>query len=148
MRLDWVIPCTAVVFHENGGVTIEGAGFDCLQVDALPQRITLTVLLRVAGLPDDFTEDASRTIEVYMTGPGMENLAALDFEVSAGEPGPDSKPGWELWQFVPLAIAVTVQREGAHMIDVYLATDRPERLVDPSRRRSIPLQIELGQISN
>lgn len=141
MRLDWVIPCTAVVFRDDSGVDIEGAGFDGLLVEALPQRVDLTLLLRVAGLPDDFAEEAPRGIEVYVTGPGLENLAALDFEIPPGEPGPEAEPGWECWQFVPLAIGVTVQREGAHMIDLYIAADTPAKRIDDKRRRSIPLRI-------
>ncbi len=148
MRLDWVIPCTAVDFRDDGGADIEGAGFDAIVVETLPQRVDLTLLLRMAGLPDDFTEGAPRGIEVYVTGPGLESLAALDFEVPTGEPGPESEPGWESWLFVPLAIGVTIQREGAHMIDLYLASDgRPDRRIDDKRRRSIPLRILQGEIS-
>ena len=145
MRLEWVIPCTEVHFPAGEEpITIHGAGFDHINVPALPQRIDFTVLLRVAGLPFDFTEDAPRTIEVYLTGPGLDHLAALDMEVPPGEPGPDHVEGWEVWTFVPVAIGFTAQQAGPHMLDIYLATDRPERLVDPSRRRSLHFMVALA----
>ena len=141
MRLDWVIPCTGVEFRDEG-TTIQGAGINCVRVRALPVEIQFTVLLRVVGLTEDFIEEAPRGVEVYLTGPGLDHLAALEFEVPTGE-APDGYEGWEIWTLMPVAIKFTAAQLGHHMLDVYLATDRPKHLVDPGRRRSLPLTILL-----
>ncbi|MGH3036485.1 MAG: hypothetical protein ACRDMU_04820 [Gaiellaceae bacterium] len=99
---------------------IRGAGVNEVVVSSLPTRINITVLLKAVGLPTDFLESAPRNVEVYLLGPGMEAVDSLNFDIPHGEPGEGYEEGWEIWQFVPVALRFTVTQPGHHMIDIYL----------------------------
>lgn len=121
MRIDWAIPCGSVHIDEDGRVSaIRDPGFDTLWVDPFPSEVQFIVVLRIAGLPDDFNEEADRTVEAYLLGPGMDPLVSIEFELPAGEPGPDYMEGWELTAMVPLVIQFTPNAEGTHSLDLYL----------------------------
>lgn len=121
MRIDWAIPCGSVQVEDDGEVSaIHGPGFDTLWVDPFPSEVEFIVLLRIAGLPQDFIEEADRGVEAYLLGPGMDPLVSIDFELPAGEPGPDYMEGWELNAMVPLVIQFTPHAEGTHSLDLYV----------------------------
>jgi hypothetical protein len=121
MRIDWAIPCGGVQIEDDGRVSaINDPGFDTLWVEPFPSEVQFIVLLRIAGLPDDFKEGADRAVEAYLTGPEMDPLISIDFEFPAGEPGPDYMEGWELTRMVPLVIQFTPHAEGTHSLDLYV----------------------------
>jgi hypothetical protein len=121
MRLDWAIPCGSVTIDDNGNVTeTEYLDFDTLEVEAFPSEAEIVVLIRAAGLPEDFLEDADRNVEAHLIGPGMEPLLSIDFELPSLEPGPGYREGWELNAKIPLVLQFTVRAEGTHELDLYI----------------------------
>ncbi len=138
MRLDWAIPCASAQIEDDGRVSsIQDFGFDTLWVDPFPSEVEFIALIRAAGLPEDFAEEADRTVEVYLLGPGMESLVNIEFELPSGEPGEDHPEGWELNAVIPVLIQFTPRGEGTHMLEFYVHSR-----VQPC---SIPLQIRAGQ---
>jgi hypothetical protein len=127
----WAIPCTHVTL-QDGIAAIEGGCFDLLGAPSLPAPIEFIAFARVLGMPEEFTEEADRDVEVYLTGPGMEPLVSLQFEVPTSEPGPDHAEGWEMNAMIPIVIQFTAQAEGAHMIDFYV-NGRVQRCPIPFR---------------
>ncbi len=80
-------------------------------------------------------------MEVHLTGPGMETLVNLDFDLPTGEPDADHPEGWEVNAVVPIVLQFTPENEGAYMIFERQApalsggvpgTGRRTRLVRPS----------------
>jgi hypothetical protein len=137
LRLDWAIPCAQAHLGEDGRVTaIEDFGFDTLWVDPFPSGVQFIALIRAAGLPEDFGDDADRTVEAYLLGPGMDSLLSIEFELPSGEPGPDFMEGWEMTTMVPVLIQFTPRAEGTHSLDFYV-----HARVQPC---SIPFQIRAG----
>jgi hypothetical protein len=121
MRLEWAIPCGSVRIEDDGRVSaIEDFGFDTIIVDPFPSTIELIVLIRAVGLPDDFAEDADRTVDAFLLGPGMDPLLSLEFEIRSGEPRPGYLEGWEMNAVIPLFIEFTPRAEGTHSLDLYL----------------------------
>jgi hypothetical protein len=138
MRLDWAIPCASARIEESGRVSaIEDFGFDTLWVDPFPSEVQFIVVIRAAGLPSDFLDEANRTIETHLLGPGMDALVSIDFELPTAVPGPGYMEGWELNVMVPLVIQFTPRAEGTHMLELYV-----RGRVQPC---SIPLQIRAGR---
>jgi hypothetical protein len=119
MRFEWAIPCMRVNLTD-GIAGVEGACFDVIEAPSLPMPVEFIAFVRVLGLPEEFAEEADRSVEVYLTGPGMEPLISLQFEVATGEPGPEHPAGWEMNAMIPIVIQFTAQAEGAHMIDFYV----------------------------
>jgi len=138
MRIDWAIPCANARIEDDGRVSaIEEFGFDTWYVDPWPSEVEFIVLLRAAGLPEDFAEDADRGIEVYLLGPGMDSLLSIEFELPSGEPGPNHMQGWELNAVIPVLIQFTPRAEGTHMLEFYV-----HGRVQPT---SLPLWIRAGE---
>jgi hypothetical protein len=134
MRFEWAIPCLAVNI-ENGVITrMENANWDEIGVPALPAAIEFIALVRTLGQPDEFLEDAPRAAEANLTGPGMEGLVNLQFELPAGDLNPNLQPGWEVNGLVPIVVQFTAQAEGAHMLDLYL---------NSRYQRSIPFRVRI-----
>src|SRR5438552_3711779 len=137
MRLDWAIPCSNARIEDDGRVSaIEDFGFDTLFVDPFPTQIQFIVLIRAVGLPQDFAEDADRTVEAYLLGPGMDPLLSIQFELPSGERPEGFMEGWEMWAMIPVFIQFTPHAEGTHSLDFYV-----HGRVQPT---SIPLQLRAG----
>src|SRR5436305_8933376 len=119
LRFEWAIPCMRVDLRD-GIATVDGACFDSLEVPSLPAPVEFIAFVRVLGLPEELTEDADREVEVYLTGPGMEGLVSLQFDVPVSEPGPMHAAGWEMNIMIPIVVQFTAQAERAHMIDFYV----------------------------
>jgi hypothetical protein len=137
MRLDWAIPCVSVTMEGPIVRAIENACFDTIWVRSLPQAVQFIALVRVLGQRDEFREDAPRTMAAQLTGPGMEGLMSIEFELPTGEPNPDHPEGWEVGAVFPIVLQVTLQAEGTHMLDFYLNSRYQQG-------RSIPLRVRLG----
>lgn len=138
MRLDWAIPCETVAVESDGRVSrMENFGFDFVRVDSLPAEIEFIVVLRVVGLLEDFAEEAERELRVSLSGPGLESLTSVEFEVPTGEPAPDHPEGWEVYTTVPVLVQFTATAEGVHMLDFYVN--------GRFQRCSIPLHVRVGR---
>jgi hypothetical protein len=138
MRLDWAIPCMSVTMEGPIVRAIENACFDTIWVESLPQAVELIALVRILGQRDEFIEDAPRNMEAQLTGPGMEGLLSIEFELPTGEPDPDHPEGWEVGGIIPILVQVTLRAEGTHMLDFYVNGRYQQG-------RSIPLRVRVGQ---
>jgi hypothetical protein len=119
MRLDWTIPCMGVSL-ENAVITrLEGAGWDELHVEGLPAEIEFIVLARLLGQPEEYAEEG-HTMEANLTGPGMEGVANVVFDLPTSEPGPDHPEGWEMNALIPIVLQFTANSEGTYMVDLYI----------------------------
>jgi hypothetical protein len=120
MRLDWTIPCMGVSL-ENAVITrLERAGWDELHVESLPAEIEFIVLVRLLGQPEEFAEGTDHTMEANLTGPGMEGVANVVFNLPSSEPGPDHPEGWEMNALIPIVLQFTANSEGTYMVDLYV----------------------------
>jgi hypothetical protein len=137
MRLDWAIPCMSVSFDAGLITSMEGAAWTELWVPEIPAPIEFVALLRAVGMPEEFAEDAQRDMEARLSGPGMEELVAVPFELPSGERGPDHPAGWEGNALVPLVVQFTAQQAGTYTVDFYLNGRYQQG-------RSIPFRIIVG----
>lgn len=120
MRLDWAIPCMSVSLENAVAIAIENACWDYLQVPELPQPIEFVAFCRFAGLPEDFAEEADRTVEAYLLGPAMSQVVEISFELPSAEPAPDHPAGWEMNAPVPVIVQFTAEAVGAYGLDFYI----------------------------
>jgi hypothetical protein len=124
--------------EDDGRVSaMEDFGFDTLHLDPFPSPTEFIVLIRAVGLPEDFAEEADRTVEAYLLGPGMDPLVSIEFELPSGEPEEGHMEGWELWAMIPIFIQFTPHAEGTHSVELY-AHGR----VQPT---SIPFHLHAGR---
>jgi hypothetical protein len=127
---------------ENGVIArLENACWDELALPHVPAQLEFIALLRLLGQPEDFAEDARRDIEAYLTGPGMEHLASIEFEVPSWAPSPEHPEGWEM--NMPLAVIVqfTAQAEGTHVLDFYVNCRHENHY-------SVPFRIKIAEPQN
>jgi hypothetical protein len=101
-------------------VSLRDGCFNRVTVPQLPLEFAMLVALRVAGQPEDFTEDADRTIRAKLLGAGMEELLDLEFEVPTEQPSSLHPAGWEMQMTVPLIVKLELEQEGAHSLDFYV----------------------------
>ena len=137
MRIEWAIPCESVTVDDDDHVAaIHNFGFDAVLVRSVPAEIDFVVVCRFVGRPEDFTEEATRSVEVILTGPRTEVLMETTLEVRSGEASRDRPEGWEIYTVIPLLIEFTAHAEGAHVLDFYVSG----RL----QRCSIPLLVRVS----
>jgi hypothetical protein len=119
MRLDWAIPCMGCGIENGVIVRIENAAWDILWVPESPASLEFIVLIRLLGQPEEFAE-GGHTMEALLTGPGMEGVAQVEFEVPTGEPDPIHPEGWEVNAVIPVLVQFTANAEGTYMVDLYV----------------------------
>jgi hypothetical protein len=141
MRLEWAIPCGSATLSDEGRITaVEDFWFDTIWLDPFPPPgpLQLVLLVKAAGLPEDFAEDADRSVEAYLYGPGMDVHIAIEFELPSGAPGPEYREGWELTAVFPVVIEFTPRDTGNYSVEFYVS-HRVQR-----RPTSVPLVILAG----
>src|SRR5712691_4418207 len=95
MRIDVALACDRVEIHD-GLADLESAGWDTLSVNALPAHLEFDIYARFLGTADEVDPSATHDLEVYVLGPGMQRLYALN-SAFAGPGLPDGRePGWEV----------------------------------------------------
>lgn len=130
MRIEWTIPCTTVTIRE-GLLTLENGDFNRLALPELPGDVGFIVATKFQGLPEDFTEDADRRVEVVLASPAMGVIDTLEFDAPTFEPSDEHPEGWMVSRVLPVAIRFTAEAEGAHSIDFYVRGRYQQGKTDP-----------------
>lgn len=119
LRINWTIPCQEAGL-EDGLVMIRRGGFNRIALAELPSETGFVVAMAIAGLPEDFTEDAPRQCEAYLMGPNLTLLQDLQFELPSCEPDLVHPDGWEIVRPFFVGVRFEAQEVGAHSIDFYV----------------------------
>ena len=79
-------------------------------------------------------------MEANLTGPGMEGVANVEFELPTGEPDPGNPEGWEVNALIPILLQFTASSEVTYMVDLYVDGRYQQG-------RSIPFRVQVDQPS-
>jgi hypothetical protein len=116
---------------------IDNACWDVLWTAELPSAMEFITLVRVLGQPDEFDSEANHTMEANLTGPGMEGVAQVEFDLPTGEADPTHPEGWEVNALIPILMQFTARNEGTYMLDLYVDGRY-------QKGRSLPFRVKLG----
>jgi hypothetical protein len=131
-----MLACDSAEIVDGSLANITRGGITGFWVASFPEDVELQAVVRFSGLEADFHEDADRSVEANLVGPGGGLLVALDFEIPAGRADPLHQPGWEATFTMRLEIEFTAEQEGGHMLEFYVGG----RFAD-----SLPLVVRLAE---
>ena len=127
MRVDWVIACRYAEVND-GLATIVGAGMDTITAQSYPVPVSLTLVLRLAGLPDT----SSHSLRLQVLDAEMQAVVdPLSTEFTLGDTG-NLPAGWETFALVPTMVHFVAQTEGTYTLSVTVDSDNktlPLRLI-------------------
>lgn len=125
-----MLPCRYAEIVQDGTASIIGAGIDSVWVGDLAGEVSITLMTRFSGPPDEF--DEAHEFEVRLVRPDGSTEEAVRMTFGPVPRPPLYHPGMEGGLMAPVSVRWGVEEHGLCTLELY---------VDGARQRSLPIFI-------